>query len=177
MRVILIKLFDLVIGLLVILCVIGHARAETLPIDGVTTLSSAYYSVRENSNFFAYHPIYKKVMPIHGALDIPAKKYTPVRAVKAGTVKEHDYQYRSDVKENYGNYVMIKDEQGNKWIYAHLQNYDVKVGEEVAEGDVIGTVGWTGLNGCRPHLHLEKRDKNGKRIYCTKDFGITWTVQ
>jgi len=114
----------------------------------------------------------------HKAIDIPANTYTPVRAVTSGKVIEKGFAYNwSKVNQAYGNYIKILDDDGYIWLYAHLTSYDVKKDEEVHEGQVIGTVGWTGLDKPHPHLHLEKRDKHNKKILFTKDFGIKFALR
>lgn len=88
-----------------------------------------------------------------------------VVAVKAGTVetskalKNSDGSYRS-----YGEYVVINHHDGTMTLYAHMLagSRTVIQGQEVAQGQVIGTVGSTG-NSTGPHLHFEVR-VNGKCV-------------
>lgn len=57
-----------------------------------------------------------------------------------------------------GNVVTIQHEGGEFSQYNHLQYHssNLKVGEEVKQGQVIGRIGNTGYSGC-PHLHFELR--------------------
>lgn len=79
-----------------------------------------------------------------------------VVAVKAGTVEKSkafrnpDGSYRS-----YGEYVTINHHDGTQTVYAHLLagSRQVSPGQEVTQGQVIGTVGSTG-NSTGPHLHF-----------------------
>lgn len=84
----------------------------------------------------------------HDGIDIAAPKGTPIRAIADGRVVE---------ARNYGGYglmVMVKHDHGWQSMYAHLSEIDVRNGQRIAAGDVIGKVGATG-NATGPHLHLE----------------------
>ena len=56
----------------------------------------------------------------------------------------------------FGNYISILQNDYNKALYCHLKSYDVKIGDKIEEGQVIGVMGSTG-NSTGPHLHLEIR--------------------
>jgi len=108
----------------------------------------------------------------HRALDIPASVGTPVKAVVAGKVIEKGFEYRTNKKQQcFGNYVVIQDAAGKRWYYAHLHSYDVKLNEIIAEGQVIGQVGYTGLPRPAAHLHIECRDINNNKIPFTVELG------
>jgi len=55
---------------------------------------------------------------------------------------------------SFGNYVIIKHNHGMYTRYAHLNSFRVKKGETVSQGQVIGTIGNTGIS-TGPHLHYE----------------------
>lgn len=61
----------------------------------------------------------------------------------------------------YGNYIILNHGNNYCTLYAHLGRVDVKVGDRVKQGDVIGYMGYTG--NCVPanvygtHLHFEVR--------------------
>jgi murein DD-endopeptidase MepM/ murein hydrolase activator NlpD len=58
--------------------------------------------------------------------------------------------------EGYGNIVVVEPEPGVEVLYAHLSAMDVQVGDEVRQGEVLGTAGCTGI--CYgTHLHFEVR--------------------
>jgi murein DD-endopeptidase MepM/ murein hydrolase activator NlpD len=56
----------------------------------------------------------------------------------------------------YGKAVVIDHGGRTATLYAHLARVDVAVGQAVAAGDAIGTVGSTGF-ATGPHLHYEVR--------------------
>jgi murein DD-endopeptidase MepM/ murein hydrolase activator NlpD len=86
----------------------------------------------------------------HQGIDIPAKYGDPVYAAAAGTVIE------VRVGSGYGKLVVIDHKDGTSTMYAHLSKQEVKVGQDVKIGQVIGNVGTSG-NGINKgeHLHFE----------------------
>lgn len=83
----------------------------------------------------------------HRGLDLAANQGEPIHATKAGTVLKAEYHY------SWGNYVVIQHDDGMTTLYAHQQQYVVKAGDTVSQGQTIGYVGTTG-NSTGPHLHL-----------------------
>ncbi len=63
----------------------------------------------------------------------------------------------------YGNYIVIKHNNGTKTIYAHLEKVYVSVGDDVSGGQKIGTLGNTGRS-TGPHLHFEIENANGSKM-------------
>ena len=103
------------------------------------------------------HPIYK-IRKFHYGIDFTAPKGTDVYSTGNGVVvKIKKSRYRG-----YGNEVVIDHGYGYKTLYAHLNGFNVKRGDKVKRGDIIGYVGNTGLS-TAPHLHYEVH-KNGKRV-------------
>ena len=88
---------------------------------------------------------------LHKGLDLAYGYGVPIVATANGKVVERD----SDEK-GYGNYLVIRHKYGFYTKYAHLQRIYVTAGQEVSQGDVIGTMGNTGLS-TGPHLHYEVR--------------------
>jgi murein DD-endopeptidase MepM/ murein hydrolase activator NlpD len=91
-----------------------------------------------------FHPILKTVRP-HLGVDYAAPIGTPVRASGDGVVT------RAGRDGGYGKVVRIRHPNGYETLYGHLSRIDVKAGQRVAQADVIGAVGTTGLS-TGPHL-------------------------
>ncbi len=53
-----------------------------------------------------------------------------------------------------GNYIVVNHGFGYSSLYAHLDSFNVKAGQKVRRGDIIGFVGNTGMS-VAPHLHYE----------------------
>ena len=54
-----------------------------------------------------------------------------------------------------GNTVVLQHNNGIQTLYAHLQDIEVQVGENVQLDTILGTVGNTGASSTGPHLHFE----------------------
>ncbi len=92
------------------------------------------------------HPIYK-IRKFHYGIDFTAPKGTPVYATGDGVVKRIKRSRRG-----YGNEIIIDHGFGYETVYAHLSGFNVKKGQKVKRGDIIGFVGNSGLS-TGPHLH------------------------
>jgi murein DD-endopeptidase MepM/ murein hydrolase activator NlpD len=102
------------------------------------------------------HPIYK-IKKMHEGMDFTASTGTEVYATGDGVVETAKNSLRG-----YGKRIVINHGYGYKTRYAHLHTFNVRRGQRVKRGDVIGTVGSTGLS-TAPHLHYEV-EKNGKKV-------------
>jgi septal ring factor EnvC (AmiA/AmiB activator) len=95
------------------------------------------------------HPVYNTEV-VNNGIDIRAARGTPVRAVEAGEVVYADFN------GGYGLMVIVDHDGGDYSLYAHLDRAAVSIGQRVAKGQSIGTVGESGsLVG--PKLHFEIR--------------------
>lgn len=96
-----------------------------------------------------------KVRP-HLGTDFAAPIGTPILATADGVVSE------SAMRGGNGNYVKIRHNSTYETQYLHMKSRNVKVGEYVRQGDVIGWVGMTG-NTSGPHV-CYRFWKNGKQV-------------
>ena len=94
------------------------------------------------------NPFYK-VKIMHNGLDLIAPAGDPVHAAGDGVVTE---VVKS--RKGLGNVVTITHKGGYKTRYAHLADIEVRKGNRVKKGKVIGYVGVSG-NSFAPHLHYE----------------------
>ena len=92
----------------------------------------------------------------HKGTDFAANVGTPIRATANGTVVE------STRKRGNGKYVKVKHNSTYSTQYLHMKNRNVKVGDFVKQGDVIGWVGMTGNTG-GPHV-CYRFWKNGVQV-------------
>ncbi len=92
----------------------------------------------------------------HQGLDISLEKGSPVYATADGTVDTAAYS------GDYGNLIVLRHGYGLTTRYGHLSAFNVKTGQQVHRGDVIGYVGATG-RATGAHLHYEIL-ANGKLI-------------
>lgn len=100
---------------------------------------------------------FNKSRKFHGGMDFSAPTGTPIYATGDGVV------FRADQRSaGYGKHVRINHGFGYKTLYAHMSKINVRQGQRVKRGDLIGFVGNTGRSS-GPHLHYEVF-KDDKRI-------------
>ncbi|MAZ73448.1 MAG: peptidase M23 [Flavobacteriaceae bacterium] len=92
---------------------------------------------------------FTKVRKKHWGMDFTAPRGTPVYASGDGKVTRSD-----NSASGYGNHIRIDHGYGYESLYAHLYKYNVRAGQTVKRGDLIGFVGSTGRSEA-PHLHYE----------------------
>ena len=95
------------------------------------------------------HPVTGK-NSFHKGIDYGNGYGHPIKSTKSGVV---DY---SGWMSGYGNVVIVNHGGGVQSLYAHCQDLSVSVGQSVDRGQVVGTVGSTGMS-TGPHLHFEIR--------------------
>jgi murein DD-endopeptidase MepM/ murein hydrolase activator NlpD len=111
------------------------------PVDGEIDLSSPF-GVRMDP--------FLHIAAMHTGLDFGGDTGDPIHATAAGTVVGAGWS------GGYGRMVEIDHGNGLSTRYGHLSQIDVKVGDDVRIGQVIGRMGSTGRS-TGPHLHYETR--------------------
>lgn len=94
-----------------------------------------------------HHPILN-IVRMHEGIDFHAPVGTEVFATADGLVKD------VRTSQTFGKVIVIDHGYGLETFYAHLNGYNVRKGEKVKRGNLIGFVGNTGLSR-GPHLHYE----------------------
>lgn len=100
----------------------------------------------------------------HTGMDIAGSRGTSIHAAESGTVIRtnsscpHNYgkEKSCGCGGGYGNYIIIDHGEGFISLYGHLTSLNVKDGDTVKKGDVIGAMGSTGYS-TGDHLHFEIR--------------------
>lgn len=107
------------------------------------------YSRKTSGMGMRLHPIFQTLQK-HNGVDYAAPSGTPTYTVGDGVV---DF---AGVQGGYGNMVIVRHANGHSTVYAHLSRIQVRKGQAVTQGQVIGNVGSTGWS-TGPHLHFEFR--------------------
>lgn len=132
----------------------GATKGQYYGLDGQSLrrayLASPMEFSRMTSGFaMRLHPIHK-TWRAHLGVDYAAPIGTSVLSVGDGVVEF------SGVQNGYGNVIIVKHRHNHSTLYAHLSRINVRKGQKVSQGEVIGGVGSTGWS-TGPHLHFEFR--------------------
>jgi len=92
----------------------------------------------------------------HTGIDISYKQGTPILAADDGVVVAATTSLINGQMVGYGNYVIIAHRNNFFSLYGHLLGFQVKAGDTVRQGQLIGYEGSTG-NSTGPHVHFEYR--------------------
>ncbi|HSV34965.1 MAG TPA: M23 family metallopeptidase [Ramlibacter sp.] len=113
-------------------------------------LASPMAFSRVTSGFaMRFHPILHR-WRAHLGVDYGAATGTPVRSVGDGVVEF------AGTQNGFGNVVIVKHNNTDQTLYAHLSRIGVRAGQPVSQGQHLGAVGSTGW-ATGPHLHFEFR--------------------
>lgn len=103
---------------------------------------------------YRIHPI-DKVRKFHYGMDFSAGTGTEIHATGNGIIEKVTYS------STYGNMILIDHGFNYKSLYAHMSGFNVKRGQKITRGEIIGFVGNTGRSR-GAHLHYEVIEKNKK---------------
>lgn len=156
----------------------GELGAESTKPSGSTGSSSSSAGGHKNScglkisnyerllvnpcNYPSYNGYYarpisggSKSQNLHGynAVDLTSPAGTPISAAADGTVI---VSRAGGYNGGYGTYVVISHPNGTQTLYGHMSKNLVSVGQNVVQGQQIGTIGMTGKT-TGPHIHFEIR--------------------
>ncbi len=133
---------------------IALARAEvdryTHTLATVPVRKPVFGEIDMSSPFGMRMDPFVKGPAIHTGLDMRGDIGDPVRVTANGTVTTAGWN------GGYGKMVEVDHGNGLTTRYGHLSEIDVRVGEKVRIGQVIGKIGSTGRS-TGPHLHYETR--------------------
>lgn len=132
-----------------ILIIRGENKAAMLPyFPAIQPIENRDLTLIASGFGYRVHPIYK-IPKMHNGIDFSAPVGTPVYATGNGVVKLVTRSARG-----LGNQILIDHGYGYETLYACMDELNVRNGQEVKRGDLIGTVGDSGLS-VAPHLHYE----------------------
>lgn len=125
-------------------------------IPAILPVSLNNKSTRFSSSFgYRIHPIYKTVK-LHTGMDFSGASGTPIHATGNGKV------VYAEIRRGYGKCIILDHGFNYQTLYGHLDSYNVRPGQKVKRGDIIGYMGNTGQS-TGPHLHYEVK-KNGMAV-------------
>jgi murein DD-endopeptidase MepM/ murein hydrolase activator NlpD len=123
-------------------------KAKTLRTDTIPRVDFIWPAEGRISSVFGLRRFFnEQERKPHNGLDIAASIGAPVKATADGTVIDAGDFFFS------GNMIFLDHGQGIISLYAHMDRIDVKPGDSVKQGDIIGAVGQTG-RATGPHLHF-----------------------
>ncbi len=102
---------------------------------------------RVSSGFGMRRDPFTGIRRFHNGMDIANDPGTVVAAAMAGRVAMAGYN------ANFGKYVIVSHPEGFQTLYGHLQEFLVRRGQPVSQGQAIGRMGNTGYS-TGPHLHF-----------------------
>ncbi len=107
---------------------------------------------RRVSSKYGYrtHPITKK-RHFHRGLDMTCQSGEPIYAPADGVV-----EFTRPSNQGYGNYLKLRHSFGFMTSYAHMKNFNVRSGQFISKGDLVGQCGNSGIS-TGAHLHYEVR--------------------
>ncbi len=130
--------------------------------DGTPVIGTGSYiwpsdSSSRVTSYFGYreHPVTGEADD-HLGIDIGAGGGTNILAADAGRVVAAEWHW------SYGNHIIIDHGDGRRTLYAHLSMMVAIAGQNVAQGEIIGLVGATGMTNGGAHIHFETLVNSGR---------------
>ncbi|WP_306439829.1 peptidoglycan DD-metalloendopeptidase family protein [Staphylococcus marylandisciuri] len=119
------------------------------------TYASDYGSAEWLNNYYVSYGFGPYDLPnnngMHYGMDFPMNLGTPVQAITGGTV-----QYAGWDPMGGGNTITVQEPDGlHTQFYMHLNGFNVKAGQQIQTGQIIGYSGNTGAS-TGPHLHFQR---------------------
>lgn len=146
-------------------------QVETIHPIGIPTASSSGHSTKYRfmwpiptsvqtqpfgPSTFWFEPPYGGYAHFHTGIDMSGPEGSAVLAADDGVVILAGGSVVNGVLVGYGNYVVLAHAGGLSTLYGHLLRITVRVGDVIAQGQVLGLEGSTG-NSTGAHLHFELR--------------------
>ena len=128
----------------------AHSTPSLSPLRGDNFVLTSPYGNRRNP--------FTKSADFHAGIDLAAPVGSKIHAPSEGVVV---FAGRYDLRRSvgwwrYGNLVVLRHDEKFITLHGHCDEILVKRGQQVAQGEVIATVGNTGWS-TNPHLHYEVR--------------------
>jgi len=123
--------------------------------NGLEFIPIGYPHTGEVTSIFGYRadPFEGSAGEFHAGMDLHGTTGEKVKSTASGKVIGAGWF------QGYGNCVRIAHANGYQTLYGHLSEINVKAGQRVQAGNIIGFIGSTG-HSTGPHLHYELRLNN-----------------
>lgn len=151
------KKFIVIVLLIIVIYYFRNEIINFLEETGILPTRKYIFPVQGKITSYYGNRIIDGKLDFHNGIDIAAAKGTKIINPADGIVK--------DVYSNAqgGNQVIIEHTKGITTGYAHLNTVAVIKGQRIVEGEIIGTVGTTGIT-TGPHLHFTVTNTSGMKI-------------
>lgn len=146
-----IRIYIIFFMFLLIITVLFHFANSTTFYDFITPTNYNFIS-----SYYGYRELYG-ISNFHNGIDFLAPQGSDIYASSSGIII-----YASFMQDGFGNTIIIEHSNNIKTLYCHVdENFIVKIGDFVNQGEIIGKVGPKYLsNGIQngnttgPHLHF-----------------------
>jgi peptidoglycan hydrolase-like protein with peptidoglycan-binding domain len=143
-------------------------RFAGLPADGVAGRSTYAALTKPPPVAPKLRPplsVVQRTTPVGNAVELSCPYASPVAASVGGTVV-----FSANRPRGYGYTVITRDAKGFEVLYAHLARIDVRPGQRVVPGALVGLAGWTGKSRAKTSLRLELRLR-GAQLAASESLG------